>query len=155
MGGDFGNLDIQLMLGCTDDVTAEHFSDRCGDMSVEVNTTMTVRRTIAFAQVIPQYRHTEGQGRRKLLTPDEVLRLPSDEILCIIRGCNALKLKKFDYTKHPMAGKIRPVSLTDYVSTHAEPATPAFEPPEPVRPPEEKPTLHKSLYSSAKPPSEF
>ena len=80
-----GNLDIQLMLGCTDDVTAEHFSDRCGDMSVEVNTTMTVRRTIAFAQVIPQYRHTEGQGRRKLLTPDEVLRLPSDEILCIIR----------------------------------------------------------------------
>lgn len=63
-----GNLDIQLMLGCTDALTAEYFSARCGEMSVEVNSTMTVRRTIAVAQVIPQYRHTEGQGRRKLLS---------------------------------------------------------------------------------------
>ena len=72
-----GNCDIQLMLGCTDDVTAEYISARSGDMSVQVNSTMTVRQTIAVAQVIPQYRHTEGQGRRRLLTPDEVLRLPN------------------------------------------------------------------------------
>ena len=78
-----GNCDIQLMLGCTDDVSAEYFSARSGDISVEVDSTMTVRRTIAVAQVIPQYRHTEGQGKRRLLTPDEVLRLPSDELLCI------------------------------------------------------------------------
>ena len=98
-----GNCDIQLMLGCTDDVTAKYFSDRSGDMSIEVNSTMTVRKTIAVAQVIPQYRQTEGQGRRKLLTPDEVLRLPNEEMLCIIRGCNILKLNKLDYTKHPMS----------------------------------------------------
>lgn len=64
-----GNCDIQLMLGCTDDVTADYFSERSGDMSVMVNSTMTVRQTIAVAQVIPQYRHTEGQGKRRLLTP--------------------------------------------------------------------------------------
>jgi len=68
-----GNCDIQLMLGCTDDVTADYFSERSGDMSVMVNSTMTVRQTIAVAQVIPQYRHTEGQGKRRLLTSDEVL----------------------------------------------------------------------------------
>ena len=68
-----GNCDIQLMLGCTDDVTAEYISARAGEMSVQVNTTMTVRQTVALAQVIPQYRRTEGQGRRRLLTPDEVL----------------------------------------------------------------------------------
>ena len=73
-----GNCDIQLMLGCTDDVTAKYFSDRSGDMSIEINSTMTVRKTIAVAQVIPQYRQTEGQGRRKLMTPDEVLRLPNE-----------------------------------------------------------------------------
>ena len=92
-----GNCDIQLMLGCTDDLTAEHFSDRSGDMSIQIDTTMTVRQTIAVAQVIPQYRHTEGQGRRKVLTPDEVLRLPNTQMLCIIRGCNVLKLDKLDY----------------------------------------------------------
>ena len=102
-----GNCDVQLMLGCTDDVSAKYFSDRSGEMSIEVNTTMTVRKTIAVAQLIPQYRHNEGQGKRKLLTPDEILRLPPEELLCIIRGCNILKLIKLDYTKHPMAERIR------------------------------------------------
>ena len=108
-----GNCDIQLMLGCTDDLTAEHFSDRSGDMSIQIDTTMTVRQTIAVAQVIPQYRHTEGQGRRKVLTPDEVLRLPNTQMLCIIRGCNVLKLDKLDYTKHPMAKQISKISVMD------------------------------------------
>ena len=40
-----GNLDVQLMLGCTDEVSAEYFSARSGDMSVEINSTMTVRKT--------------------------------------------------------------------------------------------------------------
>ncbi len=31
-----GNADTQLMLGCTDDVTAEYFSVRSGDMTVGV-----------------------------------------------------------------------------------------------------------------------
>ena len=30
-----GNADTQLMLGCTDDVTAEYFSVRSGDMTVD------------------------------------------------------------------------------------------------------------------------
>lgn len=109
-----GNCDIQLMLGCTDDVTAEYFSGRSGEMSIEVSSTMTTRQTIALAQVIPQYRQTQGQGRRKLLTPDEVLRLPNTELLCIIRGCNILKLNKLDYTKHPMAQKMTGTSIMDY-----------------------------------------
>lgn len=150
-----GNCDIQLMLGCTDDVSAEYFSARSGDMSIEVNSTMTVRRTIAVAQVIPQYRHTEGQGRRRLLTPDEVLRLPNEELLCIIRGHNVLKLKKLDYTKHPMSSQIIRSSIMDYCPADVFRQSGQTEPlpsdPEPVK----KPARRKSLYSSAKPPSEF
>lgn len=150
-----GNCDIQLMLGCTDDVSAEYFSVRSGDMSIEVNSTMTVRRTIAVAQVIPQYRHTEGQGRRRLLTPDEVLRLPNEELLCIIRGHNVLKLKKLDYTKHPMSSQIIRSSIMDYCPADAVHQPAQTEPlpsdPESVK----KPARRKSLYSSAKPPSEF
>lgn len=102
---DHDNIEVNMvsdtvamyMLGCTDEVSAEYFSARSGDMSVEINSTMTVRKTIAVAQVIPQYRQTEGQGRRRLLTPDEVLRIPNEELLVVIRGHNVLKLKKFDY----------------------------------------------------------
>ena len=109
-----GNCDIQLMLGCTDEVSAKYFSNRSGEMSVEVSNTMTTRRTIAIAQIIPQYRQMDGQGRRKLLTPDEVLRLPNTQMLCIVRGCNVLILEKMDYTKHPYAKQIVRSSIMDY-----------------------------------------
>ena len=109
-----GNCDIQLMLGCTDDVTAAYFSARSGDMSIQVESTMTTKQTVAVAQVIPQYRETQGHGRRKLLTPDEVLRLPNREMLVVIRGQNILKLNKFDFTRHPMSKELVPVSILNY-----------------------------------------
>ena len=164
-----GNADLQLMLGCSDSETASFYSDRAGDMSIQINTTMTVRQTMAVAQVIPQYRHTEGQGRRKLLTPDEVLRLPNEELLCVIRGQNVLKLNKFDFTKHPMSKKIRRVSIMDY-NPSAFPHTDFYKPPdtdtqspaEMILPekteenqPNSRPSSRRKLYSSATPPSEF
>ena len=109
-----GNCDIQLMLGCTDDVTAEYISERSGEMSIQVDSTMTVKKTVTVVQVIPQYREMQGHGRRKLLTSDEVLRLPHEEMLVIIRGQNMLKINKFDYTKHPMAKELLKVSIMDY-----------------------------------------
>ena len=109
-----GNCDIQLMLGCTDDVTAEYISERSGEMCIMVDSTMTVKKTVAVAQVIPQYRETQGQGKRKLLTSDEVLRLPHEELLVIIRGQNLLKLKKFDYTRHPMSKELVPTTIQSY-----------------------------------------
>lgn len=120
-----GNCDVQLMLGCTDDVSAEYFSARSGEMSIQVDSTQTMRKTIAIAQMIPEYRHNEGQGRRKLLTPDEVLRLPNEELLCIIRGCNILKLNKLDYTKHPISKLISKISVFDY-SPRASPDKPSL-----------------------------
>jgi len=164
-----GNADLQLMLGCSDSETASFYSERAGDMSIQINTTMTVRQTMAVAQVIPQYRHTEGQGRRKLLTPDEVLRLPNEELLCVIRGQNVLKLNKFDFTKHPMSKKIRRVSIMDY-NPSAFPHTDFYKPPDtdtqspaemilPEKTEENqsnsRPSSRRKLYSSATPPSEF
>ena len=148
-----GNCDIQLMLGCTDDVSAEYFSARSGDISVEVNSTMTVRRTIAVAQVIPQYRHTEGQGKRRLLTPDEVLRLPNSDLLCIVRGCNILRLRKFDYTRHPMANEIRRVSVYDYDPRPGLTFSPAASA-APEQPSRSK-TTAKIPYASLTSPDEF
>lgn len=156
-----GNLDVQLMLGCTDEVSAEYFSARSGDMSVEINSTMTVRKTIAVAQVIPQYRQTEGQGRRRLLTPDEVLRIPNEELLVVIRGHNVLKLKKFDYADHPLAKELTPVSILDYTPPHAAAPFLQTETTSPHAASEERPhtssipSKRRTLYSSAKPPSEF
>jgi len=171
-----GNCDTQLMLGCTEEESAELFSMRSGDMTVEVNSTMTVRKTIAVAQMIPQYRHTEGQGRRRLMTTDEVLRLPNEELLIIMRGQKVLKAEKFDYTGHPYAKKMIRTSIFDYKSQYTPPETePDTQPPiqddavpEPRKPKRglasqtetetgniEQPSGTQSLNESNQPPSEF
>ena len=150
-----GNCDIQLMLGCTDDVTADYISDRSGDMSIQVDSTMTVKKTVAVAQVIPQYRETQGQGKRKLLTPDEVLRLPHEEMLVIIRGQNILKLNKFDYTRHPMTKEMVHVSIADYNPRASYVSTPQTDS---EITPDKKPRREsrgRKLSRSEAPPVEF
>ena len=47
------------------------------------------------------YRETSGVGRRPVLTPDEVLRLPIEEALVIVRGKKVLRVHKMDYSLHP------------------------------------------------------
>ena len=149
-----GNIDVQLMLGCTDDISAEYFSARSGDMSIEINSTMTVKKTIAVAQVIPQYRYTQGQGKRRLLTPDEVLRLPNEEMLVIIRGHNILKINKLDFTKLPMSKKITRISIMDYHPHVPTPHSPQTGLGVTCKETEPK-NMRKNLYSSAMPPEDF
>lgn len=147
-----GNADTQIMLGATDDVTAEYFSARSGDMTVEVNSTMTTRQSLALAQVIPQYRYTEGIGRRRVLTPDEVLRLPNDELLIILRGQKVLRAKKFDFTEHPYAKECERTSIQHYQSDPA-PAQPPEPPAQsmPAEPDMDKPP-GPAPAAAAKPP---
>ena len=172
-----GNADTTIMLGCTDDISAEYFSKRSGDMTVEVNSTMTVRQALAVAQVIPEYRYSEGIGRRRLLTPDEVLRLPNDELLIIIRGESVLRAKKFDYSGHPYAKECVHTSILDYKSVQSDteskappgheveriedsgPANQEVRPETPEAPPPAKENRAKkrkaTLYESSNPPIDF
>jgi len=113
-------------------------------MSIEVNSTMTTRRTLAVAQIIPQYRHTQGLGKRKLLTPDEVLRLPNEKMLCVVRGCNVLMLDKLDFTKHPYSRLIRKISVYDYKPVLHTEANQLSEH-----------TEKSNLHGSAVPPKDF
>ena len=88
------------------------------------------------------------------ITPDEVLRLPNEELLCIIRGHNILKLTKLDFTRHPMAKQIVKASVYDYKPA-ADTLTPTPTQSDTEPTPLKKAARKKSLYSSAQPPSEF
>ena len=96
-----GNCDTQLFLGCTDDVTAKLVSDRTGEITVAVASKTKNLNTWRISDYTPEYREARSIGKRKLLTPDEILRLPVKEALVIMRGQKVLKVKKFDYTNHP------------------------------------------------------
>ncbi|PXX54314.1 type IV secretion system protein VirD4 [Hungatella effluvii] len=96
-----GNCDVQLFLGCTDPLTAEFVSSRTGLASVAVSSKSKQLGTWRISNYTPEYRETSGVGKRPVLTPDEVLRLPIDEALVIIRGKKTLKVDKMDYSRHP------------------------------------------------------
>jgi type IV secretion system protein VirD4 len=96
-----GNADVQLFLGCTDPLTAEFVSSRTGLASVAVSSKSKQLGTWRISNYTPEFRETSGVGKRPVLTPDEVLRLPIDKALVIIRGKKTLKVDKMDYSKHP------------------------------------------------------
>ncbi len=90
-----GNCDVQLFLGCTDQLTAEYVSQRTGIASVAVSSTSKALSTLRVSDYTPQYRESSGVGKRPVLTPDEVLRLPVDEALVILRGHKVLKFARW------------------------------------------------------------
>ena len=109
-----GNCDIQLMLGCNDDETAEYISQRSGEMSIQVDSTRVTKKTLALFQFHPTYQNNEGVGKRMLLTPDEVFRLDKDDLLVLVRSNYMLKLHKFDFTQHPMSKQIKKMNVFEY-----------------------------------------
>lgn len=52
--------------------------------------------TWRISNYTPEFRETSGVGKRPVLTPDEVLRLPITQALVIIRGQKVLKVDKMD-----------------------------------------------------------
>lgn len=110
-----GNCDTQLFLGCTDEMTAEFISNRTGDVGVMVSSQAKQLNTWRVTDYTPEYRETHSIGKRRLMTPDEVLRLPLDEALIILRGQKVLKVEKYDYTLHPESRKLKSCRASDHV----------------------------------------
>ena len=110
-----GNSDIQLFLGCVDELTAKYISDRSGEVSIAVTSKAKQLGTWRVSDYTPEYRETSGVGKRKLLTMDEVLRLPINKALVIIRGRKVLQVDKFDYTNHPEASKLKSCKASEHM----------------------------------------
>ena len=123
-----GNCDIQIALGCTDSQTADLISERTGDITIGVQSTARVLSSWQVSNYTTQYRETEGLGRRKLMTMDEVLRMSLNEELVILRGHNILKCEKFDFSLHPDSKYLVKVRASEYVPAwraNEEPGEPA------------------------------
>lgn len=161
-----GNCDIQLFLGCTDPLTAEFVSSRTGLASVAVSSQSKELGSWRISNYTPEFRETSSVGKRPVMTPDEVLRLPIDEALIIVRGKKALRVDKYDYSKHPEYRKLRSCKASAYtpewrtlemeqpVSTSESiPVPPTSKKPKKERKPKSKPVEKKSKQPSETKPS--
>lgn len=123
-----GNVDTILCLGCSSDpVTAKFISDRSGEVTIYADTIMKSRNIFTPSMLQPNFRHSEGTGRRKLLTPDEVMRLDRQKLLVMVTGQQMLELDKFDYTRNPESRKFRPTPIRGLSIIPQPPAAPIDE----------------------------
>lgn len=76
------------------------------------------------------------------MTPDEILRLPLDTALIILRGQKVLKVDKYDYTLHPDAKKLIPQKAADHIPAWRNSDTPDefdYMPKTPAKPRKKRP----------------
>lgn len=109
-----GNCDTNLFLGCTDATTAKYISDRTGLVTVGVS---SQSKNHVFGSVMEprDYKESDSIGKRQLLTPDEVLRIPKNKELILLRGQKPFECDKFDYSEHPDAKLLRSCSIMEHI----------------------------------------
>lgn len=148
-----GCCDTQIWLGSNDIASAEVLSERSGTMTVDVSSKSEK------LEIDPQTQLTSSVGKRPVLTVDEVLRLPLDEAVIVLRGQNVMKLKKYKFHDHPDFQSVQaaePITLSNYIpdisclyehtenrSSFLPPFVPEEEIPVPVQPQEEPPPSPK------------
>jgi len=100
--------------------TANELSEMIGESTVRHK-----QRTISTAGVS----RSEPETRRPLMTPDEVLRMPTNEVLIFARGCPAIRTEGIEYDKVPALRRralIPAPKTSDRITIH-EPDEPTNE----------------------------
>ncbi len=110
-----GGCDFRLFLGCNESTTAEYFSALTGLSTIEVETIRKNLKTVRLTDYVPDMARNSGVGQRPVYTPDEIMRLDTDEMLLFVRGTKMIRLKKFPFFKHPEALKLRRIMPQEFL----------------------------------------
>ncbi len=95
--------DVEIVLRTNEPETLKYISEKTGEASIHVETK---------GNVPDQTRNSDG--RRRVMTTDEVRRLKKDEMILIPSGMNVLKCKKYTFLEHPDRNKVQPYAHTVY-----------------------------------------
>ena len=112
-----GNCDCQLFLGCNDQMTADYISKKCGMVTIKVETNQMPLMPL-FSPVLHStrpYSQTKSNTQRALMLPDEILRMPNEQALVLLRGQKPLMLYKIIPDELPAFKKLSAVRIVDYL----------------------------------------
>lgn len=107
-----GNCDIRVMLGCTDIMTADYISNLLGVATAE---NISIRKDSGIDGELQYGQKNISSTQRKLLNSDEILRLPMDKMIIVLRGNKPYLIDKKIYTEHPLAKELKDNSVNEYV----------------------------------------
>ena len=107
-----GNTDTRISMGITDVKTANYFCDLIGVSTVE---TTSIRKSNSLEGEIEEYGEKNvSTQKRNLLNVDEILRIPTTQLIVNLRGNKPLLLDKVIYTEHKLYSKLKDSSITAY-----------------------------------------
>jgi len=112
-----GNCDVQICLGCNDQMTAQYISDKCGVATIRVNNNQMPIMPL-FAPVYSStrpYSQTRSNTQRPLMMPDEVLRMDNRQCLVLLRGEQPLYLYKIIPDEFPAFQQLRSTPVKEYI----------------------------------------
>lgn len=118
--GIIGNCDSFLFLGGQEYSTLEYISKELGDTTIVVRNNSRNRGSKGGSS------QSFNHSARKLMTPDEILKMGEDECILLIRALDPFYGKKFDYTKHKNyeftgdANKSRRYVCSDHFNTETK-----------------------------------
>ena len=117
-----GNCDTRISMGTTDVLTARYFSESLGISSVE---SASIRKSASIEGKLAEYgQENISTLKRNLLNVDEILRLPSNNLLVLLRGNKPIILDKVFYKEHPISKKLKNSSISEYKSIKIEETKP-------------------------------
>lgn len=112
-----GNCDIQICLGCNDQMTAQYISDKCGMATIRVNNNQMPLMPL-FSPVYTStrpYSQTRSNTQRPIMMPDEVLRMDNRKCLVLLRGQQPLSLYKIIPDEFPSFRQLRNTPVKEYI----------------------------------------
>ncbi len=90
-----GNCDELLYLGGNEQSTHEYVSKALGDETIWVRSNSLSRGSHG------SYSRNDSTSARKLMTPEEVRKLPNEKAILFVRGYSPVLDRKFDLMSHP------------------------------------------------------
>ncbi len=93
------NCATHICLGINDPDTAKYYSAISGEATVKVKTEQ--HDAVEPVLRIGGLRHSTGDGKRPVYTPDELMRMTPNQLLLKFQYKNAMIANKFGYPEHP------------------------------------------------------
>ena len=100
------NCSTWLSLGTNDEFTASLFTTRVGETTIEVQTEQHAPMESIFTVFRPK---STGEGKRALLSVDEMFKMGENDSIIVFQGHNPIWAKKYPYTLHHEAHKLRAI----------------------------------------------
>lgn len=100
----------KYVCGIGDILTADYISRYLGVATVSVSST---RKEAGFDGTLTYGVENISSNKRNLMNPDELLKMEHDKEIVMVRGRKPFICKKFDYSQHLEADKLKDMTLEE------------------------------------------